>query len=449
MSQFVKADKGKLSNGIAVSHLHLPKALKFNIVLEVPIGAIHDPVGKEGLSHILEHSVFCGTENLSEEQIDQITAQLGGGKNASTGGDTTTFDVWASAHDPDHYKIIADLMRELVGSPAFPRDRIETEMKVILNEEADGVDDLRRGPMMKTSENIFSGNGRFPNIIGTPDTIQSVTADDLADFIKENYNAAHMHIYSAGPIKFDSVMDVLEQTLSALPAQNKPHPDRFKFFSRNAEERSVRGDLRQNYITLFFAKPPPETLKEVLTERLADDALRENIAMVLRRRHGCFYSPQMGNWLNSDGEETKVLSLSARPEDSLLAVESAVALIDELDELMSDDLLTGRIKAKGFDYKNPDTLTINETGDMALFKQFYGGEYDTREIVEAYQQIEPEDVRKIAREVLQGLRGLYVQGPEPDRIPSLDHLQEILRSHAPEDRGLKQSFGGKTPAFDT
>lgn len=67
-----------LNNGLDVVFIKLSEGHHFRLILNVPVGAFHDPVGKEGLSHLFEHSVFCGSANTSEEDLYRRMASIGG-----------------------------------------------------------------------------------------------------------------------------------------------------------------------------------------------------------------------------------------------------------------------------------------------------------------------------------------------------------------------------------
>ena len=134
----MRAEEFILSNGLKVVHLELPGAQNFRLHLHVPVGSAHDPSGIKGLSHILEHTVLCGTSEMSEEEFEHAIASMGGSSNAATGNNSTEFDFNASSYNQDHYVQLADLLRQTLTKPAFDPERVEIEKNVILNEKSGG-----------------------------------------------------------------------------------------------------------------------------------------------------------------------------------------------------------------------------------------------------------------------------------------------------------------------
>lgn len=432
MGRYVRVQTGQLSNGITVSYLHLPRCQKFNIALETPVGGYHDPVGKEGLSHILEHTVFTGTESTSEEEFKKRIAMAGGNLNASTGADTTTFDLWASAQNPENFGMIADLMRQILTEPLFESDRVEVEKKVILNERADDLDNLTRAPLKKLDRLLFGAAGKYADIVGSDTSIKSVTADDLRTFMKENYDAGHMHVYAIGPLPFEEAFIVLDQNLSAIPNLGKPKKPRYKPEIIKADERHVRADLHQNYTGMLFVNERAQSLREWIIECQVREHLPMLIAETLRMRHGCFYTPSFGGWSFNEKIGINFFSMSSTPEDSVVAHEALAGFSTELDELLPDDVLNASLDKFVYEKSDPDMFNINIMGDVMDYRRIFGADFDTKKIIEATGRITPEDIRNKAKQILAGLTGIYVQGPKPDLPPALELSQEKLRSALPD-----------------
>ena len=78
----------------------------FNLQLYHSTGAMNDPVELPGLAHFCEHMLFLGTGKYPDESgFDKFLSSHGGGSNASTYTDHTTyrFDV-----SPDYFKEALD-----------------------------------------------------------------------------------------------------------------------------------------------------------------------------------------------------------------------------------------------------------------------------------------------------------------------------------------------------
>ena len=55
------------------------------------VGSKHDPEGRSGFAHLFEHILSRKTENMPYNMINRLTEDVGGQRNASTGGDRTNY----------------------------------------------------------------------------------------------------------------------------------------------------------------------------------------------------------------------------------------------------------------------------------------------------------------------------------------------------------------------
>lgn len=426
MSKFIQSQRGVLSNGMQVDYLHLPKARSVNVMVDVPVGACHDPEGKSGLSHILEHTVFCGTQGLSEIELQARLREIGGGLNAGTSIDRTNYDIWASARDPDNFMIVADTMRLVLTEPAFPSARVEIEKKVILNEHADGLNNLERGPMDNVDRNIHRRGEPYTNVIGSAESIRATNAEDLKAFMQGNYDAGQMHVYAASPLPFDEAITVLEQTLSAIPYKGLWPKPRHNAALERSDERIVRPDLKQNYTALMFVTPKVQSLSELYGFRCAKNLVAKIAIDHLRMTDGCFYQAALKGWNSSQTKTLTAMVMSSTPEDSVLAVEGLARFAHEIDTHLTDKVIQGALNNEAYQYEDADVLTVHALGEAMWIENTVGVPYDTQAITQAYASLTPDDVRDHAKALLAGLTGMYVQGPEPDLPPSLNAIKSMM-----------------------
>src|SRR5262245_22770774 len=80
-----------LANGMKVLLLEDHKAPVGVLQVWYRVGSRNEQVGKTGLSHLLEHLMFKGTEKYGPEEYSRIIQRNGGNENAFTAEDTTTY----------------------------------------------------------------------------------------------------------------------------------------------------------------------------------------------------------------------------------------------------------------------------------------------------------------------------------------------------------------------
>src|SRR5947209_13369812 len=91
----------------------------------------HEPRPKMGVSHLLEHMVFKGTERRTAQEIALALETRGGSLDAYTSRDTTAFH--ARVLDADLPRAL-DVLTDLVRNPVLRTSDLELERKLVLDE---------------------------------------------------------------------------------------------------------------------------------------------------------------------------------------------------------------------------------------------------------------------------------------------------------------------------
>jgi zinc protease len=80
-----------LSNGLKVLLVEEPKSPVVTIQIWYKVGSRNEPIGKTGISHMLEHMMFAGTPTLGPKQFSLTVQRNGGMANAFTTSDYTAY----------------------------------------------------------------------------------------------------------------------------------------------------------------------------------------------------------------------------------------------------------------------------------------------------------------------------------------------------------------------
>ena len=78
-----------LSNGLKVLLVESPKAPVVTVQIWYKVGSRNEVMGRAGLSHMLEHMMFKGTERNPKGTFSRIIRKNGGNDNAFTSQDFT------------------------------------------------------------------------------------------------------------------------------------------------------------------------------------------------------------------------------------------------------------------------------------------------------------------------------------------------------------------------
>jgi len=235
----------KLSNGLCVVLENLPHAPSASVGAWVRAGAV-DEGEKAGISHLIEHMMFKGTKNRSFRQISEDLEKLGTSVNAFTTKEATCYYIKSlSSNLTQSIDVIADMAANSLfdaGEMEKEKDVIYEEMKMI----EDAPDDFG---MDLIQEAVFEGTTLAGRIIGSPESVRSITRDDILSYTDARYNAPGMVIACSGMYDEDELMAALEKgfgCLGSAGAQDRVYEAAPATRIRN----SVRKEIEQTH--LFF-----------------------------------------------------------------------------------------------------------------------------------------------------------------------------------------------------
>jgi predicted Zn-dependent peptidase len=157
-----------------------------------------------GLSHLLEHMLFRGTDTLASHEIDELFDGMGAELNAGTGKESTS--VYSRVLDV-HLEEAFGVMADMVWRPAL-RD-LETEREVVLEEIAMYEDDPQDKVFDVLGHATFGDHPLGRAIIGTADVISSIDRDGLAAFHARHYHPAQVVVAAAGSIDHDRIVELV------------------------------------------------------------------------------------------------------------------------------------------------------------------------------------------------------------------------------------------------
>lgn len=168
-----------------------------------------------GLSHLIEHMVFKGTEELNAQQLNEEVAALGGIWNAYTSTDRTVYHIDGPAVNRKRF---TDILLQLVFRPTFPVEEFEKEREVIRREMAMYNDDPRDASYRALIRTIYTTHPRRLPVIGEQKMFDALQHEDMVRYHRERYTPGNMFVCIAGDVEPQEVFRELEEAMSAYPA---------------------------------------------------------------------------------------------------------------------------------------------------------------------------------------------------------------------------------------
>jgi predicted Zn-dependent peptidase len=196
------------ANGLVVLTERITSVRSAAIGIWVRTASAHESRARMGVSHLLEHLVFKGTERRSAREIALSLEARGGSLDAFTSRDHTGYQ--AHVLDAD-VPLAIDVLTDLVRRPLLRDSDLALERNVVL-EELNGVldtpDDLV-GELW--NETIYPQHPYGYSILGTPDTVKTLDVGDVRRVHEGGYYPGNCVIAAAGNITHEQVLGLLDR----------------------------------------------------------------------------------------------------------------------------------------------------------------------------------------------------------------------------------------------
>jgi predicted Zn-dependent peptidase len=193
-------------NGVTVVSEAIPTVRSASVGIWVRRASAHEERGKMGVSHLLEHMVFKGTERRSARDIALALESRGGALDAFTSRDNTSYQ--ARVLDEDLPRAL-DVLTDLVRNPLLREADLELERKVVL-EEISTVEDTPDDLIFDLhAETLWPEHPYGYSILGTRETVGDLAAHDLRALHQNAYHPGHVVIAAAGNLQHEPLLKLL------------------------------------------------------------------------------------------------------------------------------------------------------------------------------------------------------------------------------------------------
>ncbi|MEZ5204261.1 MAG: pitrilysin family protein [Acidimicrobiales bacterium] len=216
----MSVERTDLPSGLTVVTEAMAGARSASFGCWVRVGARDEAADLAGASHFLEHLLFKGTETRSGREISEAIEAVGGELNAHTSHEHTAFYARVPASAA---AVGLELLTDVVTSPAFDEDDVESERQVILEELHLAEDEGDDRVLSLAHEVLWPDHPLGREVLGSFETIDALERDAIAAFFERHYHPSNLVLVAAGDVDHDAVVAAGE-----------------RFPSRRAGERPVR-----------------------------------------------------------------------------------------------------------------------------------------------------------------------------------------------------------------
>jgi predicted Zn-dependent peptidase len=338
-----------LPNGLTVLSETMPGVRSVAFGAWVRSASIHEARERMGVSHMLEHMVFKGTRNRSAKDIALALEVLGGSLDAYTAREHTSFQ--ARVLD-EHLPQAADVIADLIFRPALRAADLSLERKVVL-EEISMVDDTPDDLVFELHNEALWGPHPYGySILGTRDTVSSLSVRDLRELHERAYHPEHIVVAVSGNVDHDRLLETLERTGWAdVPRGDTPTAATQAPVSRPPQTLHVERDTTQTH--LVFGAPAvshgdPRRYAMSLVSMLLGGGMSSRLFQRVREELGLAYSVYTYQSFHADAGVHGVY-VGTAPATASAAADAIRAELRLLADhgIPDDELAAGKSQLKG------------------------------------------------------------------------------------------------------
>lgn len=246
-----KAQETILDNGLKVIVKEDHRAPIVTSQVWYKVGSSYEHGGVTGVSHVLEHMMFKGTEKLESGEFSRIVAENGGDENAFTGRDYTAyFQTLAKDRLEVSFELEAERMRHLT----LPEEEFLKELEVVKEERRLRTED---DPESLTYE-LFNATAyeaspyRIP-VIGWASDLEGMKVDDLRDWYRLWYAPNNATLVVVGDVVADEVFALAEKHFGPLASEEVAAPKRRAEPEQRGEKRlRVKAPAKEPHLVMGY-----------------------------------------------------------------------------------------------------------------------------------------------------------------------------------------------------
>lgn len=193
MEQLKKEKLFTLDNGTRVALSSADSSASY-VGLFVASGS-RDDGENLGVSHLIEHAIFKGTNKHSYSELMNMVESVGGEMNAYTAKEETCFQV---AIANNHLDRAFSVLSEIFFDSIFPEAELKKEKTVVID-EIESYEDVPSEMIYDDfEENLFAGHSLATNILGTKKSVRGMSRENLVATYKKLYRPSRLVVSYVG-----------------------------------------------------------------------------------------------------------------------------------------------------------------------------------------------------------------------------------------------------------
>jgi len=274
-----------LPNGLIILHEKRDVPVT-TVAIASKFGAAYETESEKGISHVIEHLCFKGTEKRIAKEISSEIEKIGGILNAFTHEEITFYH----AKLPSKSMYIAlDVLMDIYFNSVFSESEMEKEKKVICEEIKMRKDNPHIYVCDSLKQNLYSGAFGM-DTAGDAKKVMSLSREDIVKKHKERYCPSNSVLCVVGNNSLDEIMEFVDKF--SFP-ENFVIPEKMIPEKRILVSSEKRDGIEQANLTMGIHFPCATSKERYVAQvfnAILGDGMSSKLFLEVREKLGLVYS---------------------------------------------------------------------------------------------------------------------------------------------------------------
>lgn len=354
-----------------------------------------------GIEQLTLSTAIEAGKSTPRQSLRRELASKGSAFGAAVSNDYSVLTLGTTK--PDFARIF-DLFADVALNPAFADDDLKRNREQMLTglRESGAVPEAALATIQDRI--IYAGHPYANDVNGTPATIGTLTAHDLATYHKNLMETSRLLFVFVGDIDAEQLKAKIAGTFGKLPRGNyKEQPFPALDFSKGSLDATQRV-LPTNYLKGVFAAPSLDS-PDYYAMRVAMALLQTLVYQEVRGRLQLSYAPDAE--IDSLGANTANISVSTTdPNQATAAMLEQIKILkertlnDEVIQEISSFFLTRHYMAQ--------ETSGAQVGELAKYELIGGGWRRSYEFLNGVKKVTGSDIQRVAQKYMKNIRFAYI-----------------------------------------
>ncbi len=378
----------------------MPYMKSVAIVFGIGAGSRYEAQKRQGISHLIEHMLFKGTnKRKSTLEISQVIEGIGGEINASTSKETTHLYTKVPQ---EQFKVAFDVLADIILNSLMREEDLHKEKNVI-TEEIKKYQDIPEELVEILLDRIMWKNHPLGRpVFGNEKSVLSMQREDILSYINKFYRPNNLVISVAGNIKTAEVILQVEKYFKIMEKGEVKNYLPAKDNQKNTQIGIKFKKSNQTHLSFGFpgiSRLDPDKYSADLLDIILGSGLSSRLFQEIRVKKSLAYDIHSFIQYFNDISSFNIYA----GIDSSKLEETIGTILEELNKIKDNNLEEDELRKAKEMYKGALSLGLESTLNRAFWlgdrMLLYGRPSAFDEIKEKIEEVKVKDIQKMAQNI--------------------------------------------------